>query len=82
MATPWSRILLEKRIVRSVSQENHRLVWNMEFRYRVHNIPLPFPVQRQIDPMHTVHPYLLEVHFKISHTSMPVPLSDYFPQAS
>jgi hypothetical protein len=49
---PWNRVLLEKLIVRSASQEISYLLWNSKVNYRVCNVLPTVPVPSQINPIY------------------------------
>jgi hypothetical protein len=63
--TPWSRVLLEKLIVRSASQEILHLLWNPKDHYRVHHSLPPAFILSQINPIHILQPYIPKIHFNI-----------------
>jgi hypothetical protein len=49
---------------RSAGQKIPRFLWNPKFHYRVHNAPLD-PILNHFNPVHSVTPYFLKVHFNI-----------------
>ena len=51
--TPWSRVFLEKLTGFAASQEIPRILWNPKVHYRTHKRLKPFPILRQLDPVHT-----------------------------
>jgi hypothetical protein len=63
--TPWSRVHLEKLIVRSASQEILRLFWNPKVHYRVYKSPPPVPIVSQMNLIHTPKSYFPKIHFNI-----------------
>jgi hypothetical protein len=58
--TPWSRVLLQKLIVR---QEIPLLLRHTKVHHRVHNIRLPDPILSHFNPFLTVTPRVLEINF-------------------
>jgi hypothetical protein len=58
---PWSRVLLEKLIVCSDSQEIPRILWNSKVYYHVHNSPPPVHTH----PTHTPKRDFPKIHFNI-----------------
>jgi hypothetical protein len=51
----------------AATQELPSILWNPEVHYRVHKSPPPVPILSQIDPAHTIQPYLSKIHFNIVH---------------
>jgi len=50
LLTPCSRVLLKKL---TGSQEIHFILWNLKVRYHIYKCPLPAPVLRHINPLHS-----------------------------
>jgi hypothetical protein len=67
--TPWSRILLEKLKVLSVTQEIFRLLWNPKAHYRVPRIPPPVAILSHIKPIYTPNRISLRSIFRCSSRS-------------
>jgi hypothetical protein len=54
--TPWTRILLQKIIVCSTSQEIPRVLWHPEVHYLVHKRPTVASVLSEISVVHKLQP--------------------------
>jgi hypothetical protein len=50
---------------RSESDKTARLLWNPMVHHRVHNSPPLVPILSQMNPVHALTYYLLEIHFNI-----------------
>jgi hypothetical protein len=52
-------------MVRTVSEEILRLLWNLTFHCLVHKIVLTALILSQINPVHALQPHFGKVHFNI-----------------
>jgi hypothetical protein len=64
--TPCSRVLLEKLTVRSASQESPRILWKPKDSFPCSQQPVPVPIPGQMNPIHTLYTYLLNIRYNIS----------------
>jgi hypothetical protein len=62
--TPCSRVIWGTYSC-SADQETFRRLCNPKVHYRVHKSPQPIPVLSQMNPVHTLTPYFLKIHFII-----------------
>jgi hypothetical protein len=51
------------------SEEISYLLWNPKVNYRVHKSPPPAPILMKMNPVHTLPPSFLKIHFNIIRTS-------------
>jgi hypothetical protein len=69
--TLWSRVLLQQLTVGFSSQEISCLLWNTKVHYCVHNSLPPAPILSQMNPIHTLQPYINKIHSNFIFPSMP-----------
>jgi hypothetical protein len=68
---PCGRLLFEKLIAHSASQQITRLLWSPKFHYRVHkNLPYVY-IRSQMNPIHILQPYFSNIHCNIILLSNP-----------
>ena len=55
----------------STSQETPRVLWNPNYRYRIHKFLPPVPILSQLDPSHIPTSHFLKIHLTIILPSTP-----------
>jgi len=64
------------------SQGITRILGKPKVHYRFYKRPPPVPILSQLDPIHTLTPYFLNIHLNIIVPSIPVFQVVSFPQVS
>jgi len=54
----------------SVSQEIHRILWNLKVHYHLRKCPLPVRILKQMDSIHALTSHFLKIHINIILPSM------------